>query len=149
MSIVERKKMGETVKSFIETVENNFITPKKEEYYSLLKEYKSCRQIIKDINFRKKIRRRSITRWLRTWVLYFWDEPISAFKTIKNTKRTSDFFINEYWILKRHISEINTCINELDDTLDQFELFHLAMDGMDKKFETIEKQLGKYENQQT
>jgi hypothetical protein len=143
--MVHTQLIGETVEKFIQTVDDNFIKPKKKEYYSLLKEYKYCRQIIKDINCRKKIRRKSISQWLWTWVLYFCDKPVSAFMTIKNTKKHSDYFVNEYWILKTHISKINKCIDELDETLDQFELFHLSMKEMDKKFETIEKEIGKYE----
>ena len=77
--------------------------------------------------------------------IIFCDKPVSAFMTIRNTKKDSDYFVNEYWILKTHLSKINTCINELDDTLDQFELFHLSMKEMDKKFEAIEKEISKYE----
>jgi exonuclease VII small subunit len=143
--MVHTQLIGETVEKFIQTVDDNFIKPKKKEYYSLLKEYKYCKQIIKDINCRKKIRRKSISQWLWTWVLYFCDKPVSAFMTIKNTKKHSDYFVNEYWILKTHISKINKCIDELDETLDQFELFHLSMKEMDKKFETIEKEIDKYE----
>ena len=143
--MVHTQLIGKTVEKFIKTVDDNFIKPKKKEYYSLLKEYKYCRQIIKDINYRKKIRRKSISQWLWTWVLYFCDKPVSAFMTIKNTKKHSDYFVNEYWILKTHISKINKCIDELDETLDQFELFHLSMKEMDKKFETIEKEIDKYE----
>ena len=146
MSTLQAKEMSGVIKNFIETVDKNFIEPKKEEYYDLLKQYKLCKKIIKDINFRRKIRRRSIVRWLRTWVLYFWDEPVSAFKTIKNNKRTSEYFVKDYWSLKYHIGKIDECINELDGVLDQFELFSLNMEKMDKKFETIEKQIGEYEN---
>jgi hypothetical protein len=143
--MVHTQLIGKTVEKFIKTVDDNFIKPKKEEYYSLLKEYKYCKQVIKDINYRKKVRRRSIREWIWTWVLFFCEKPVSAFKVIKNTKKDSDFFVNEYWILKTHLSKINICIDELDDILDQFELFHLSMKEMDKKFEAIEKEINKYE----
>tara|TARA_R100000900_G_scaffold58047_1_gene47005 strand:+ start:875 stop:1315 length:441 start_codon:yes stop_codon:yes gene_type:complete len=143
--MVHTQLIGKTVEKFIKTVDDNFIKPKKEEYYSLLKEYKYCRQVIKDINYRKKVKRRSIYEWLWTWVLYFCEKPVSAFMTIRNTKKDSDFFVNEYWILKTHLSKINKCIDELDDTLDQFELFHLSMKQMDKRFEALEKEISKYE----
>jgi hypothetical protein len=58
MSILQAKEMSDTIKKFIETVDNHFIKPKKEEYYNLVRHFKYCKQGIKDINFRKKIRRK-------------------------------------------------------------------------------------------
>ena len=63
-----------------------------------------------------------------------------------NTKKDSEYFVKDYWILKNTISKIDQCINELDDVLDQFELFSLSMEEMDKKFETIGRKLLEYEN---
>ena len=64
---------------------------------------------------------------------------------LKNTKRDSKFYVNEYWILKNDIKEVEECIDQLDETLDQFEIFSLRMKEVDKKFETIAKEIGKYE----
>jgi len=146
MSTLQAKEMSGVIKNFIETVDKNFIEPKKEEYYDLVKHFKYCKQVIKDINFRKKIRRRSIREWLWVWLLYFCRNPRGAFFILMNTKKDSEYFVKDYWMLKSNIGKIDQCINELDGILDQFELFSLSMEKMDKKFETIEKQLGKYEN---
>jgi len=146
MSNLQTKEMSGVIKNFIETVDKNFIEPKKEEYYDLVKHFKYCKRAIKDINFRKKIRRRSIREWLWVWLLYFCRNPRGAFFILMNTKKDSEYFVKDYWMLKSNIGKIDQCINELDGILDQFELFSLSMEKMDKKFETIEKQLGKYEN---
>jgi predicted AlkP superfamily phosphohydrolase/phosphomutase len=69
MSILQAKEMSGVIKKFIETVDNHFIKPKKEEYYNLVRHFKYCKQGIKDINFRKKIRRKSIKDWL--WTGYY------------------------------------------------------------------------------
>ena len=71
MSTLQAKEMSGVIKNFIETVDKNFKEPKKEEYYDLVKHFKACKQVIKDINCRKKIRRISIKEWLWTWVYFF------------------------------------------------------------------------------
>ena len=63
-----------------------------------------------------------------------------------NTKKDSEYFVKDYWMLKSNIGKIDQCINELDGILDQFELFSLSMEEMDKKFETIGRKLLEYEN---
>ena len=126
---ITSKKMGDTIKKFNETIDEHFIKPKKEEYYDLVKHFKYCKRAIKDINFRKKIRRKNTREWLWTWVVFFSKNPRNAFYVLMNT-----------------ISKIDQCINELDDVLDQFELFSLSMEEMDKKFETIGRKLLEYEN---
>ena len=63
-----------------------------------------------------------------------------------NTKKDSEYFVKDYWMLKNNIGKIDQCINELDGVLDQFELFSLSMEEMDKKFETIGRKLLEYEN---
>ena len=146
MSTLQAKEMSGVIKKFIETVDENFIKPKKEEYYGLVKHFKYCKQGIKDINFRKKIRRKNIREWVWVWILYFCKQPKSAFHVLMNTKKDSEYFVKDYWILKNTISKIDQCINELDDVLDQFELFSLSMEEMDKKFETIKRKLLEYEN---
>jgi hypothetical protein len=100
MSTLQVKEMSDTIKKFIETVDNHFIKPKKEEYYGLVRHFKYCKQGIKDINFRKKIRRKSIKDWLWTWVLYFCKQPKSAFYVLMNTKRDSKFFVMNIGFLK-------------------------------------------------
>ena len=127
MSTIQVKEIGETIEKFIKTVDDHLIKPKKEQYYNLVRHFKYCKQGIKDINFRKRIRRKSIRDWVWVWVLYFCKQPKSAFNILMNTKRESKFFVNEYWILKSTISEIDQCINDLDDVLDQFEMFSLNM----------------------
>jgi len=146
MSNLQTKEMSGVIKNFIETVDKNFIEPKKEEYYDLVKHFKYCKRAIKDINFRKKIRRRSIREWLWTWVVFFSKNPRGAFYVLMNTKKDSEYFVKDYWMLKSNIGKIDQCINELDGILDQFELFSLSMEEMDKKFETIGKKLLEYEN---
>ena len=146
MSTLQAKEMSGVIKNFIETVDKNFIEPKKEEYYGLVKHFKYCKQVIKDINFRKKIRRRSIREWLWVWLLYFCRNPRGAFIILMNTKKDSEYFVKDYWMLKSNIGKIDQCINELDGVLDQFELFSLSMEEMDKKFETIGRKLLEYEN---
>ena len=143
---ITSKKMGDTIKKFNETIDEHFIKPKKEEYYDLVKHFKYCKQVIKDINFRKKIRRRSIREWLWVWLLYFCRNPRGAFIILMNTKKDSEYFVKDYWMLKSNIGKIDQCINELDGVLDQFELFSLSMEEMDKKFETIGRKLLEYEN---
>jgi hypothetical protein len=138
---ITSKKMRDTIKKFNETIDEHFIKPKKEEYYDLVKHFKYCKRVIKDINFRKKIRRKNTREWLWTWVVFFYKNPRSAFYVLMNTGKDSEYFVKDYWILKHHIGKIDECINELDGVLDQFELFSLNMEKMDKKFETIEKQL--------
>ena len=138
---ITAKKMGDTIKKFNETIDEHFIKPKKEEYYDLVKHFKSCKQVIKDINFRKKIRRKNIREWVWVWILYFCKQPKSAFHVFMNTKKDSEYFVKDYWMLKNTISKIDQCINELDGVLDQFELFSLSMEEMDKKFETIGRKL--------
>jgi hypothetical protein len=93
MSTLQVKEMSDTIKKFIETVDNHFIKPKKEEYYTLVKHFQYCKQGIKDINFRKKIRRKSIRDWVWVWILYFCKQPKSAFYVLMNTKRDSKFFV--------------------------------------------------------
>ena len=146
MSNLQTKEMSGVIKNFIETVDKNFIEPKKEEYYDLVKHFKYCKRAIKDINFRKKIRRRSIREWLWTWVVFFCRNPRGAFYVLMNTKKDSEYFVKDYWMLKSNIGKIDQCINELDGILDQFELFSLSMEEMDKKFETIGIKLLEYEN---
>ena len=146
MSTLQAKEMSGVIKNFIETVDKNFIEPKKEEYYDLVKHFKYCKQVIKDINFRKKIRRRSIREWLWTWVVFFSKNPRGAFYVLMNTKKDSEYFVKDYWMLKNTIGKIDQCINELDGILDQFELFSWSMEEMDKKFETIGRKLLEYEN---
>jgi len=127
MSTIQVKEIGETIEKFIKIVDDHLIKPKKEQYYNLVRHFKYCKQGIKDINFRKRIRRKSIRDWVWVWVFYFCKQPKSAFNILMNTKRESKFFVNEYWILKSTISEIDQCINDLDDVLDQFEMFSLNM----------------------
>ena len=127
MSTIQVKEIGETIEKFIKIVDDHLIKPKKEQYYNLVRHFKYCKQGIKDINFRKRIRRKSIRDWVWVWVLYFCKQPKNAFNILMNTKRESKFFVNEYWILKSTISEIDQCINDLDDVLDQFEMFSLNM----------------------
>ena len=146
MSTLQAKEMSGVIKKFIETVDENFIKPKKEEYYDLVKHFKYCKQVIKDINFRKKIRRKNTREWLWTWVVFFSKNPRSAFYVLMNTGKDSEYFVKDYWMLKSNIGKIDQCINELDGILDQFELFSLSMEKMDKKFETIGKKLLEYEN---
>jgi len=146
MSTLQAKEMSGVIKNFIETVDKNFIEPKKEEYYDLVKHFKYCKRAIKDINFRKKIRRRSIREWLWTWVVFFSKNPRGAFYVLMNTKKDSEYFVKDYWMLKSNIGKIDQCINELDGILDQFELFSLSMEEMDKKFEVIGGKLLEYEN---
>jgi len=146
MSTLQAKEMSGVIKNFIETVDKNFIEPKKEEYYDLVKHFKYCKRAIKDINFRKKIRRKSNREWLWTWVVFFCRNPRGAFYVLMNTKKDSEYFVKDYWMLKSNIGKIDQCINELDGILDQFELFSLSMEEMDKKFETIGKKLLEYEN---
>jgi hypothetical protein len=135
MSTLQVKEMSDTIKKFIETVDNHFIKPKKEEYYNLVRHFQCCKQGIKDINFRKKIRRKNIREWLWVWILYFCKQPKSAFYVLMNTKRDSEYFVKDYWILKDNIGKIDQCINELDDVLDQFELFSLNMNTIRKEHE--------------
>ena len=135
MSTLQAKEMSGVIKNFIETVDENFIKPKKEEYYDLVKHFKYCKQGIKDINFRKKIRRKNIREWVWVWILYFCKQPKSAFYVLMNTKRDSEYFVKDYWILKDNIGKIDQCINELDDVLDQFELFSLNMNTIRKEHE--------------
>jgi len=146
MSTLQAKEMSGVIKNFIETVDKNFIEPKKEEYYDLVKHFKYCKRAIKDINFRKKIRRKSNREWLWTWVVFFCRNPRGAFYVLMNTKKDSEYFVKDYWMLKSNIGKIDQCINELDGILDQFELFSLSMEEMDKKFETIGRKLLEYEN---
>ena len=146
MSTLQTKEMSGVIKNFIETVDKNFIEPKKEEYYDLVKHFKYCKRAIKDINFRKKIRRKSNREWLWTWVVFFCRNPRGAFYVLMNTKKDSEYFVKDYWMLKSNIGKIDQCINELDGILDQFELFSLSMEEMDKKFETIGRKLLEYEN---
>jgi hypothetical protein len=142
---VYTEQMGVTIQKFIKTVDEHFIKPKKEEYYDLVKHFKYCKQVIKDINCRKKIRRISIREWLWTWIVFFCRKPRSAFFILKNTKKDSEYFVKDYWMLKSAISDIDQCINELDNILDQFELLGLKMKTFDKKFETMEKEINKIE----
>jgi hypothetical protein len=135
MSILQAKEMSDVIKNFIETVDNHFIKPKKEEYYNLVRHFKYCKQGIKDINFRKKIKRKNIREWVWVWILYFCKQPKSAFYVLMNTKRDSEYFVKDYWILKDNIGKIDQCINELDDVLDQFEIFRLNMNTIGKKHE--------------
>tara|TARA_R110002049_G_scaffold222135_1_gene393707 strand:- start:121 stop:561 length:441 start_codon:yes stop_codon:yes gene_type:complete len=143
---ITSKKMGDTIKKFNETIDEHFIKPKKEEYYDLVKHFKGCKQVIKDINFRKKIRRKNTREWLWTWVVFFSKNPRSAFYVLMNTGKDSEYFVKDYWLLKKQISIVNECINDLDDTLDQLELFYLKMENLDKKFETIDKKISEYDN---
>ena len=143
---ITAKKMGDTIKKFNETIDEHFIKPKKEEYYDLVKHFKSCKQVIKDINYRKKIRRISIKEWFWTWLVFFYKNPRSAFYILMNTEKDSGYFVKDYWILKKQINSVDECIHELDDTLDQLELFYLKMKTLDKKFETIDKKLSEYDN---
>jgi len=146
MSTLQAKEMSGVIKNFIETVDKNFIEPKKEEYYDLVKHFKYCKRAIKDINFRKKIRRKNTREWLWTWLVFFSKNPRGAFYVLMNTKKDSEYFVKDYWMLKSNIGKIDQCINELDGILDQFELFSLSMEEMDKKFETIGRKLLEYEN---
>jgi len=138
-------KLAKTIQSFMTTVDNSFIKPKREEYYALLRNFKYCKQIIKDINYIKKVKRKSIREWLWTWVLYFYAKPKSAFFALKNSKRDSGFFVNEYWILKNDIKDVDQCINELDEVLDQFDIFSLRMKTLSTRYKNVENKIEKYE----
>ena len=144
-NIINSIQLGKTIQKFIKVIDGLFIEPKKEEYYELLRAFKHCKRVIKDINYIKKVKRRSIREWLWTWVLFFYAKPESAFFALKDSKRDSKFYVNEYWILKNDIKEVEECIDQLDETLDQFEIFSLRMKEVDKKFETIAKEIGEYD----
>jgi len=54
-NIINSIQLGKTIQKFITTIDGFFVEPKKEEYYELLRAFKHCKRVIKDINYIKKL----------------------------------------------------------------------------------------------
>ena len=63
--------LGAQIKRFINLIDEDFIKPKKEEFYDIQKDFKKCRNVIETFIYRKKLRRENFIKWLLIWFLLF------------------------------------------------------------------------------
>lgn len=137
------------IKKFISVIDHDFIEPKKEEYYSLLKDFKKCKEIIKNIGYRRKVKRKSLIEWVWTWILYIKRNPRSAFYVLFNTRRDLKLFLEDYWNMKSILMKIERCIDELDTVAENFERFMLEMEGFDERFKKFKQKMKEIDAQET
>jgi hypothetical protein len=114
--------LGAQIKRFINLIDEEFLKPKKEEFYDIQKDFKKCRNVIETFIHRKKLRRENFIKWLLIWFLLFLRDRENFFYLLKHNKKDLKFFIKEYWYLKRILMNTAKTIDQLDDIAEKSEL---------------------------
>ena len=128
--------LGAQIKRFINLIDEDFIKPKKEEFYDIQKSFNKCRDVIQTFIHRKKLKRESFIKWLLIWFLLFLRNRDTFFYMLKHNKKDLKFFIKEYWYLKGILIATAKTIDKLDSIAENSELIMLDMEKLDKRFKT-------------
>ena len=56
--------LGAQIKKLINLIDEEFLKPKKEEFYDVQKSFNKCREVIQTFIHRKKLRRENFIQWL-------------------------------------------------------------------------------------
>ena len=128
--------LGAQIKRFINLIDEDFIKPKKEEFYDIQKNFNKCRNVIETFIHRKKLKRESFIKWLLIWFFLFLRNRDTFFYMLKHNKKDLKFFIKEYWYLKGILINTAKTIDKLDSIAENSELIMLDMEKLDKKFKT-------------
>ena len=129
--------LGAQIKRFINLIDEEFLKPKKEEFYDIQKSFKKCREVIETFIHRKKLRRENFIKWLLIWFLLFLRDRDTFFYILKHNKKDLKFFIKEYWYLKGLLISTGKIIDKLDDIAEKSELLTLDFEKLDKRFKTV------------
>jgi hypothetical protein len=140
--------LGAQIKRFINLIDEEFLKPKKEEFYDIQKDFKKCRNVIETFIHRKKLRRENFIKWLLIWFLLFLRDRENFFYLLKHNKKDLKFFIKEYWYLKRILMNTAKTIDQLDDIAEKSELIMLNMDKFDKRFKNLLNKIETLENEE-
>ena len=128
--------LGAQIKRFINLIDEDFIKPKKEEFYDIQKSFNKCRNVIETFIHRKKLKRESFIKWLLIWFFLFLRNRDTFFYMLKHNKKDLKFFIKEYWYLKGILINTAKTIDKLDSIAENSELIMLDMEKLDKRFKT-------------
>jgi len=128
--------LGAQIKRFINLIDEDFIKPKKEEFYDIQKSFNKCRDVIQTFIHRKKLKRESFIKWLLIWFFLFLRNRDTFFYILKHNKKDLKFFIKEYWYLKGILINTAKTIDKLDSIAENSELIMLDMEKLDKRFKT-------------
>jgi hypothetical protein len=128
--------LGAQIKRFINLIDEDFIKPKKEEFYDIQKSFNKCRDVIQTFIHRKKLKRESFIKWLLIWFFLFLRNRDTFFYMLKHNKKDLKFFIKEYWYLKGILINTAKTIDKLDSIAENSELIMLDMEKLDKRFKT-------------
>jgi hypothetical protein len=129
--------LGAQIKRFINLIDEEFLKPKKEEFYDVQKSFNKCREVIQTFIHRKKLRRENFIQWLLIWFLLFLRNRDIFFSMLKHNKKDLKFFIKEYWYLKGLLISTGKIIDKLDDIAEKSELLILDFEKLDKRFKTV------------
>jgi hypothetical protein len=129
--------LGTQIKRFINLIDEEFLKPKKEEFYDVQKSFNKCREVIQTFIHRKKLRRENFIQWLLIWFLLFLRNRDTFFSILKHNKKDLKFFIKEYWYLKGLLISTGKIIDKLDDIAEKSELLILDFEKLDKRFKTV------------
>ena len=140
--------LGAQIKKFINLIDEEFLKPKKEEFYDVQKDFKKCRNVIETFIYRKKLRKQNFIKWLLIWFFLFLRDRENFFYLLKHNKKDLKFFIKEYWYLKRVLMKAEKTIDQLDDIAEKSELIMLNMDKFDKRFKNLLNKIETLENEE-
>ena len=129
--------LGAQIKKFINLIDEEFLKPKKEEFYDVQKDFKKCRNVIETFIYRRKLRKQNFIKWLLIWFLLFLRDRENFFYLLKHNKKDLKFFIKEYWYLKGILISTAKTIDKLDDIAEKSELLTLDFEKLDKRFKTV------------
>lgn len=129
--------LGAQIKRFINLIDEDFLKPKKEEFYDIQKSFKKCREVIETFILRKRLRKENFIKWLLIWFLLFLRDRENFFYLLKHNKKDLKFFIKEYWYLKGLLISTGKIIDKLDDIAEKSELLVLDFEKLDKRFKTV------------
>jgi len=140
--------LGAQIKKLINLIDEEFLKPKKEEFYDVQKSFNKCREVIQTFIHRKKLRRENFIQWLLIWFLLFLRERDTFFYMLKYNKKDLKIFIKRYWYLKRVLMKAAKTIDQLDDIAEKSELIMLNMDKFDKRFKNLLNKIETLENEE-
>ena len=140
--------LGAQIKRFINLIDEEFLKPKKEEFYDIQKDFKKCRDVIKTFILRKRLRKENFIKWLLIWFILFLRDRENFFYLLKHNKKDLKFFIKEYWYLKKILMKAAKTIDQLDDIAEKSELIMLNMDKFDKRFKNLLNKIETLENEE-
>ena len=129
--------LGAQIKRFINLIDEDFIKPKKKEFYDIQKDFKKCRNVIETFIYRKKLRKQNFIKWLLIWFFLFLRDRENFFYVLKHNKKDLKSFIKEYWYLKGILISTAKTIDKLDDIAEKSELLTLDFEKLDKRFKTV------------